>query len=300
MVAIQEQLKLPIVMHNRQWSTRSDYEHNGCQVRTLPASRPVHSSPPPYPRSSCGPGLPADCGRFLQRSAAGGEPMSSRCTWYNSAKAAAPTDPIAFFTWFFTQQQGWGLSMYEQDWMVTEYDEVQALQENITMGDLWLKGCAPLACADPCMLALRSFGLPVLDRIPSESMAASGVARWLRGLTALLWWWAGWRLGLRRPTARFSTACRSPPKFSPPPPTRPSPTPAPRATTSTPPTSGPSAPPRCSTGRLGSCRSRTASTLRTTSRSAGRRSDRSATRTARPLWRRCPVRWSGRWMGSTC
>ena len=43
MVAIQEQLKLPIVMHNRQWSTRSDYEHNGCQVRTLPASRPVHS-----------------------------------------------------------------------------------------------------------------------------------------------------------------------------------------------------------------------------------------------------------------
>ena len=77
--------------------------------------------------------------------------MSSRCTWYNSAKAAAPTDPIAFFTWFFTQQQGWGLSMYEQDWMVTEYDEVQALQENITMGDLWLKGYAPLASADPCM-----------------------------------------------------------------------------------------------------------------------------------------------------
>ena len=50
MVAIQEQLKLPIVMHNRQWSTRSDYEHNGCQVRTHPHSRAL-SAPPPPPRS---------------------------------------------------------------------------------------------------------------------------------------------------------------------------------------------------------------------------------------------------------
>ena len=42
--------------------------------------------------------------------------MDKHCTWYNSTKAAVPTDPIAFFTWFFTQQDGWGLSMYEQDW----------------------------------------------------------------------------------------------------------------------------------------------------------------------------------------
>ena len=31
---------------------------------------------------------------------------------------------------------------YEQDWMCTEYDGVDALQENITMGDLWLLGMA--------------------------------------------------------------------------------------------------------------------------------------------------------------
>ena len=37
-------------------------------------------------------------------------------------------DPISFFKWFFTQQQGWGLTMYEQDWMCTEYDGVDALQ----------------------------------------------------------------------------------------------------------------------------------------------------------------------------
>ena len=37
-------------------------------------------------------------------------------------------DPVSFFKWFFTQQKGWGLTMYEQDWMCTEYDGVDALQ----------------------------------------------------------------------------------------------------------------------------------------------------------------------------
>ena len=32
--------------------------------------------------------------------------------------------------------------MYEQDWMCKEYDGVTALQDNVTMGDLWLKGMA--------------------------------------------------------------------------------------------------------------------------------------------------------------
>jgi len=85
---------MPTVMHNRQWSIKSDYIKN--------------------------------------------EPFE----WYVSPKAAVPKDPQAFFTWFFKQQEGWGLSMYEQDWMCTEYDLVEALQTNITMGDLWLKGMA--------------------------------------------------------------------------------------------------------------------------------------------------------------
>ena len=61
--------------------------------------------------------------------------------WYTS-HYAVPEDPVAFFNWFFKQQHGWGLSMYEQDWMCTEYDGVTALQENVTIGDLWLKGMA--------------------------------------------------------------------------------------------------------------------------------------------------------------
>ena len=94
MVEIQNKLQLPIVMHNRQWSTKSDY------IKHL------------------------------------------QFEWYISEKAAVPKDPKAFFAWFFKQQKGWGLSMYEQDWMCTEYDLVEALQTNISMGDLWLEGMA--------------------------------------------------------------------------------------------------------------------------------------------------------------
>ena len=94
MAAIQDKLKLPTVMHNRQWSEKSDYVHNWTDI-----------------------------------------------AWYKD-KYAVPVDPDKFFKRFFTQQEGWGLSMYEQDWMCTEYDGVAHLQSNISLGDLWLKGMA--------------------------------------------------------------------------------------------------------------------------------------------------------------
>lgn len=65
MAAIQEQLGMPIVMHNRQWSNRSDY---------------IRDADVPY-------------------------------EWATSDSAAAPLDAEAFFTWFFKQQAGWGLTM---------------------------------------------------------------------------------------------------------------------------------------------------------------------------------------------
>ena len=69
-------------------------------------------------RESVGLAIAAIGSQTNGRSTAGGKPMSTPCTWYNSKRASVPTDPIAFFSWFFTQQEGWGLSMYEQDWMV--------------------------------------------------------------------------------------------------------------------------------------------------------------------------------------
>lgn len=56
--------------------------------------------------------------------------------------ASAPRDPFAFFEWFFQQQQGWGLVMYEQDWMDAEYDIVEALHSNLSLADDWLNGMA--------------------------------------------------------------------------------------------------------------------------------------------------------------
>ena len=58
--------------------------------------------------------------------------------WYKD-KYAIPEDPEKFFARFFTQQEDWGLTMYEQDWMCTEYDGVVHLQSNISLGDMWLK-----------------------------------------------------------------------------------------------------------------------------------------------------------------
>merc|ERR1719272_2067746 len=67
---IQDLLGLPTIMHNRQWSPKSDYIKQWTDIE-----------------------------------------------WYISSKCAVPMDPVKFFDRFFSQQENWGLSMYEQDWM---------------------------------------------------------------------------------------------------------------------------------------------------------------------------------------
>ena len=70
MAAISEKLgHMPMIMHNRQWSPRSDYIHN------------------------------------------------LSFTWQTGPKWAMADNPAAFFTWFFQQQPGWSLVMYERAWM---------------------------------------------------------------------------------------------------------------------------------------------------------------------------------------
>jgi len=152
MAGIQDVLKLPTVMHNRQWSIDSDYIKN--------------------------------------------EPFE----WYKSAKAAVPADPEAFFKWFFTQQEGWGLSMYEQDWMCTEYDDVDALQTNISLADLWLQGMADGAAGSGrtvqyCMpypndvLAAASHKAVTNARATGDYFHAKD--QWAVGGTSLFYWAIG-------------------------------------------------------------------------------------------------------------
>ena len=76
MVAFQDSIKLPMIMHNRQWSKISDYIKHWSNQKDM--------------------------------------------GWYIGPKFAIPQNPEKFFNKFFTQQVGWGLTMYEQDWMCTQ------------------------------------------------------------------------------------------------------------------------------------------------------------------------------------
>ena len=171
MVAIQQKLDLPIVMHNRQWSTHSDYIKTGCM-------RSANREPP-------------------EKSA---RADSEYCEWYNSSKAAVPADPTNFFTWFFTQQDGWGLSMYEQDWMSTEYDDVDVLQTNISMGDLWLQGMATGAqssnrsvqfCMPYANQVLSAASLPAVTNARATEDYLHAIHQWAIGGTSLFYWAIG-------------------------------------------------------------------------------------------------------------
>lgn len=152
MAAIQSKLKVPMVMHNRQWSPKSDYVHN------LPFK------------------------------------------WYKSEKAAIAEDPVAFFAWFFHQQDGWGLGMYEQDWMCKEYDLVKALQTNISLGDLWLYGMAAGAAGSGrtvqyCMPyahdVISAAAYPAVTNARATGDYFHSSHQWAIGGTAMFYWALG-------------------------------------------------------------------------------------------------------------
>ena len=124
-------------------------------------------------------------------------------TWQTGPKWAIPDDPAAFFTWFFTtQQQGWGLTMYEQDWMCTEYDGVGALQSNVSLADVWLEGMAAGAAAGGlavqyCMpyahdiLSGASHAAVTNARASDDYFHAAGHRNWAIGGTAMFYWGLG-------------------------------------------------------------------------------------------------------------
>lgn len=152
MVAIQEKIRLPTVMHNRQWSDHSDYIHNWTDI-----------------------------------------------PWYTD-HYAIPHDPQVFFKRFFTQQEGWGLTMYEQDWMCTEYDGVTHLQTILPLGDAWLKGMADGAqgtnrTVQYCMpfpnqvLAAAAFPAVTNARATGDYFHAHD--QWAVGATSLFYWAIG-------------------------------------------------------------------------------------------------------------
>lgn len=120
--------------------------------------------------------------------------------WHLSEKAAIPEDPEAFFRWFFTQQEGWGLSMYEQDWMCTEYDNVEALQTNISLADLWLRGMAIGAASSGrtvqyCMPypydVLSAAAYPAVTNARATGDYIDRDTQWAIGATSMFYWAIG-------------------------------------------------------------------------------------------------------------
>ena len=59
--------------------------------------------------------------------------------WVGNADYVLPLDLDGFWSFFFAQQQGFGLAVYEQDFMYTQYDNIAALQTNATFADDWLR-----------------------------------------------------------------------------------------------------------------------------------------------------------------
>jgi len=120
--------------------------------------------------------------------------------WYASKKAAVPQDPEAFFRWFFTQQEGWGLAMYEQDWMCTEYDTVEALQSNVSLADEWLRGMAVGAASSNrtvqyCMPypydVLSASAYPAVTNARATDDYIARDKQWAIGATSMFYWAIG-------------------------------------------------------------------------------------------------------------
>jgi hypothetical protein len=89
---------------------------------------------------------------------------------------------------------------YEQDWMCTEYDGVDALQENITMGDLWLEGMATGAASSNrtvqfCMPypndVLSASRLPAVSNARATGDYFHSMNQWAVGHTSLFYWAIG-------------------------------------------------------------------------------------------------------------
>lgn len=62
--------------------------------------------------------------------------------WVGSSSHVLPLDMDTFYEYFFTQQGNFGIATYEQDFMYSQYDAIDALQQNATLADDWLRAMA--------------------------------------------------------------------------------------------------------------------------------------------------------------
>ena len=132
--------------------------------------------------------------------------FSPECT-YNKSWFVVEEDlalPVeqALFDHIMGKAKPFGLKVYEQDWMCTEYDGVGALQSNVSLADVWLEGMAAGAAAGGlavqyCMpyahdiLSGASHAAVTNARASDDYFHAAGHRNWAIGGTAMFYWGLG-------------------------------------------------------------------------------------------------------------
>ena len=115
-------------------------------------------------------------------------------TFVMGEKAAVPDDPL-FWEYLLAQARGWGLFLYEQDWLYVTNRDVSALETNLTLGHDWLMQMANGAaknnqtvqyCMSYSRHAMQSLEFPTVTQARvSGDYLHSGFNQWRVGVSSI-------------------------------------------------------------------------------------------------------------------
>ena len=118
-------------------------------------------------------------------------------TFVMGEKAAVPNDP-KFWEYLLAQARGWGLFLYEQDWLYVTNREVSALETSLTLGHDWLMQMADGAaknnqtiqyCMSYSRHAMQSLEFPTVTQARvSGDYLHSGFNQWRVGVSSIFAW----------------------------------------------------------------------------------------------------------------
>ena len=115
-------------------------------------------------------------------------------TFVMGEKAAVPDDPM-FWDYLLSQAKGWGLFLYEQDWLYVSNRDISALETNLTLGHDWLMQMANSAaknnqtiqyCMSYSRHAMQSLEFPTVTQARvSGDYLHSGHNQWRVGVSSI-------------------------------------------------------------------------------------------------------------------
>lgn len=110
-------------------------------------------------------------------------------------KYALPID-ADFWDWLLRESAEWGLVVYEQDWLDTEYDNLRALTTNVTLARQWLmqmgraaekNGLSIQYCMSHVRHILQSVEIPAVTQArASGDYSENASDQWNLGTSSIL------------------------------------------------------------------------------------------------------------------